>query len=239
MFEPLTRDRLYRGIIDQITRSILTGRMRPGDHLPSEPELSEQFGVSRTVVREAIKALTMQGLVDVVPGRGTIITQPPIETVVNSLQLIIKLEDHSFDDLIEARRLLEVPIARLAARNAQAENIDALAANLEGMRSSTDDIEAFVRYDTAFHAELANATQNIVLRVLVQPIVHLLQASRETLVRVPHVAYRALDFHQHIYEAVIAHDPEAAEKSMYDHLAQAAEDIERARHYDADRANIG
>lgn len=227
-FKPLVRDHLPEGIVDQITRAILTGQMRPGDQIPTETELAIQFGVSRTVVREATKALSLNGLVNVYPGRGTFIAQPPMKTVINSIHLMLKLEGHSFDDLMVARRLLEVPITRLAAGNAQPSNLETLAAYLQGMRDSLSDPEVFIREDTAFHAELARATQNVVLIVLVQPIVMILQGAREMLVRVPDAAGRALGFHEQIYHAVADKDGDAAEQGMRDHLAQVAEDVARA-----------
>lgn len=229
MFEPLTRDRLYKGIVDQVMHSVMTGQMRPGDQLPTEPELAEQFGVSRTVVREAIKALVSQGLVDVSPGRGAFITQPPIETVINSLYVTLKLEDHGYDDLLVARQLLEAPIARLAAENATAENKAALARHLSLMSDHRGDPAAFISHDTAFHAELARATQNTVLTILIQPIISLLQGMRETVVRFPDIPVRATYYHQLIYQAVVAKDGPGAEQAMRDHLAQVAEDVERAR----------
>jgi DNA-binding FadR family transcriptional regulator len=229
LFETLSKDRLYKGIVDQIIHSILSGKIRTGDQLPPEPELAQQFGVSRTVVREAIKALSLVGLVDVSPGRGTFVTQPPIETIASSLQLMFKLENHSFDDLLFARHILEVPIARLAAENAKPENAKALEANLRGMEGSLNNPEAFIKYDTSFHAELARATQNAVLGILVQPVMMMLLATRQALVRVPDMAERALAFHKRIYQAVLNKDSDTAEKSMRDHLTQVAEDLDRAR----------
>jgi GntR family transcriptional repressor for pyruvate dehydrogenase complex len=215
--------------VDQITRSILTGQMRPGDQIPTETELAEQSGVSRTVVREAIKALSLQGLVHSTPGRGTFISQPPLETVIDNLHLMLSLEDHTFDDLMVVRELLEVPIARLAARHAQPGNIEALATHLQGMRDYAHDQDGFIHHDTAFHAELARATQNVVLTILQQTISKMLRGARVMLVRVPDAANRALAFHEQLYQAVADADPNAAEQDMRDHLAQVAEDIARAR----------
>jgi DNA-binding FadR family transcriptional regulator len=229
VFEQIKRDRLYKLIIDQITRAILLGEKRPGDQLPAEPELAEQFGVSRTVVREAIKALNVQGLVEVTPGRGTFITHPPIESVTQSLQLLLTLEDHPFDELMVARRILEVPLARLAAENLRASSLKALGLLVEEMRESLDDPEAFVNSDTAFHDELARATQNIVLSVMIKPIIAMMHASREIVARVPDMAARALHCHEAIYEACAQHDGDAAEQAMRDHLDKVAEDIARAR----------
>lgn len=229
MLERVKKDRLYKHIVDEITRLMLTGEMPPGYQLPTEQELAGQFGVSRTVVREAIKALSSQGLVDVSPGRGMVITQMPIETVTNSLHLLLKLEDHSFDHLLAARRILEVPLAGLAALNARPDDLKMLEKQLQKMRESVGDAEEFIQHDTAFHAQLAEATQNMVLRVLIQPIIRMLHVSREAASRVPDMPERALVYHEQIYQAVVAGDQVAAENSMRAHLDQVEQDITRAR----------
>lgn len=228
-FSPIARDRLYEGIVDQITRSILTGEMRPGHQIPTETELAEQFGVSRTVVREAIKALSLQGLVAAIPGRGTFIVQPPLETVIDNLHLMLSLEDHTFDDLMVVRELLELPIARLAAEHAAPGNVEALAMHLQDMRDSMNDDEGFIQSDSAFHSELACATQNVVLAILGQTVVRMLRAYREMLIRVPDAAGRALVFHEQLYRAIADGQPDAAEEAMRAHLRQVWEDIGRAR----------
>jgi GntR family transcriptional repressor for pyruvate dehydrogenase complex len=228
-FEPLTKERLSRGIVDQITEAILTGRMRPGDRLPTENELADQFGVSRTVVREATQALQAQGLVEVAPGRGTYVTHPTFESVMGSFQLMLKLEDHSFDDLLAARYLYEVPIARLAAEHALPENIGVLKACNEGMASALDDPTTYMEHDMQFHAELARATQNAVLSVLIQPLILMLQSSRPIVVKVPGKAELSLEAHWRIYEAVARGDGEAAAQCMRDHLDQIAWAREQAR----------
>lgn len=229
MLNEVKHDRLYKHIVAQITRSILKGEKRPGDQLPTEPELEEHYGVSRTVVREAIRALSFQGLVEVSPGRGTFITHPAIETVTNSMHLLLELEDHSFDELLVAREILEVPIARLAAQNHTQESLERIHKYLDQMRQSLGDPESFIMHDTAFHAELATATQNMVLSIIIRPIISMMQASREAATRVPDMPKRALDFHEKIYQAVASRDADLAEKAMRDHLQQIEDDIARAR----------
>jgi GntR family transcriptional repressor for pyruvate dehydrogenase complex len=228
MFEQIKKDRLYKLIVERITKSILSGQMRPGDQLPTEPVLAEQFGVSRTVVREAIKALHSQGLVEVTQGRGTFITPPPMEMVTNSFHLLFALGDPSSEELIVARRIIEVPIARMAAEHIDGDGIVMLRSLLNKMEASLGDAEAFINFDTAFHAELARATGNRVLIVMIEPIIDLMKNSREAAMRVPDMADRALGFHQRIYAAVAAHNADAAERCMQDHLSQVEEDMHRA-----------
>jgi GntR family transcriptional repressor for pyruvate dehydrogenase complex len=229
IFEPLTKAQLSRGIVDQITEAILTGTMRPGDRLPTENELADQFGVSRTVVREATQALKAQGLVEVTPGRGTFVTQPSLESVMRSFQMMLSFEDHSFDHLISARRIYEVPIARLAADNALPENLEVLRACNEGMAAALHDAKSYMSHDLQFHAELARATQNTVLSVLIQPLILMLQSGGPLVVRVPGKAERSLACHRKIYRAVAHGHGELAAQGMREHLDQIARDRERAR----------
>jgi DNA-binding FadR family transcriptional regulator len=229
MFDHLRKDRLYKHIVERITQAVLTGKMHPGDQLPTEPELALQFGVSRTVVREAIKALHSQGLVEVTPGRGTFITQPRVETVTNSLQLLFTLEDHSAEELIVARRILEVPLARMAAETITDAGLATLKDLLDKMADSLDNAETFIDHDTQFHAEMARATGNRVLMVMIEPIIAMMQGSREAAMRVPDMAVRALTYHAKIYAALSAHNGDIAERCMRDHLSQVAADMQRAR----------
>jgi DNA-binding FadR family transcriptional regulator len=234
LFEPLAKDSLYRGIVEQISNLILLGEVRPGDQLPTESEMARQFGVSRTVVREAVKALAARGLIHAIPGKGTFVAQPAWQEIVDELQLMLVLENHSLEDLMVMRRILEIPIARLAAQNANPAALDALTLDLERMRGAlgegTDlDEEAFVRWDNAFHADLARATQNTVLGLYLQPVVLMQQAAREMLVRVPDVAVRAYGFHERILSAVKDGDGDAAAAAMREHLAQVSDDIGLAR----------
>jgi GntR family transcriptional repressor for pyruvate dehydrogenase complex len=229
VFEPIESQRLYSVVVDHITESILSGEMQPGDRLPIESELADQFNVSRTVIREAIKTLSAQGLVQVAPRRGTIITEPPIDTIIQNIQLRLKLEDASFDDLLFSRRLLEVPIARLAAENANSHNLKVLEKHLLGMQDNLNDIDLFIFHDTAFHVEMARATQNLVLTLLIQIIVDLLGESRQIAVRVRGVTKRALEYHQKIFKAIQMKDSEEAAKLMDEHILQVTDDTNRAR----------
>jgi DNA-binding FadR family transcriptional regulator len=234
LFEPLTKDSLYKGIVDQISKLILLGEVHPGDQLPTESEMVRQFGVSRTVVREAVKALAARGLIHAIPGKGTFVTQPASQVIVSQLQLMLTLEDHTLEDLMVMRRILEIPTARLAAENACPAALDALTVDLERMREALGDgidfdEEAFLRWDNTFHVDLVRATQNTVLGVYLQPVILMQQVAREMLVRVPDVAVRVYGFHERILRAVKEGDGDTAAEAMREHLAQVSDDIELAR----------
>ena len=230
LFEPVVRSRLYENIVHQISNMILLGQVSPGDQLPTESQMAQQFGVSRTVVREAVKALGARGLIDAVPGKGTFLAQPAAKKIARDLQLMLTLEDYCMEDLMVMRRILEIPTAGLAAENVCEATLDALTNDVDRMREalgdgSDVDVAGFVEWDGLFHADLGRATQNKVLRVYLPPVVLMQQTAREMVVRVPDVAMRAYGFHERILRAVRNRDREAATAAMREHLDQVSDDL--------------
>jgi GntR family transcriptional regulator, transcriptional repressor for pyruvate dehydrogenase complex len=217
------KERLYQEIVDQIQQQIVSGALKPGDQIPAERDLAERFGVSRTAVREAIKSLTEKGLIEVFVGRGTFVTNLSPDRVVESMTLLLRNEPHNVASLQEARELLEVPTARLAATrrtDAHVARLRAISAELEEERSIS---ARLVDGDTEFHVELARATGNPVLVLLSQTIVALLRTER--LYRNDFDTSRlptALADHRDIVEAIADGDPDRAAHAMSDHLARVA-----------------
>ena len=122
MYTPIHSGRLYEQIVAQIETRILNGELRPGDKLPSERELAEQFGVSQTAIREAMKALTQKGLVEIHPGRGTYVTDSTSQAIRHSIDLLVKIgSEDGIRDLVEVREIIEPEIAGLAAFRASEE----------------------------------------------------------------------------------------------------------------------
>ena len=217
------KERLYQEIVDQIQQQILSGALKPGDQIPAERDLAERFGVSRTAVREAIKSLTEKGLIEVFVGRGTFVTNLSPDRVVESMTLLLRNEPHTIASLQEARELLEVPTARLAAErrsDAHVARLRAISAELEEERSISPRL---IDGDTEFHVEVARATGNPVLVLLSQTIVALLRTER---------LYRedfdlsslpsALADHRDIVEAIADGDGNRAADAMRDHLSRVA-----------------
>jgi GntR family transcriptional repressor for pyruvate dehydrogenase complex len=218
------KERLYQEIVEQIQQQILSGALNPGDQIPAERDLAERFGVSRTAVREAIKSLTEKGLIEVFVGRGTFVTNLSPDRVVESMTLLLRNEPHNVASLQEARELLEVPTARLAAMrrtDAHVARLRAISAELEEENSIS---ARLVDGDTEFHVEVARATGNPVLVLLSQTIVALLRTERlyrddfDTTRLLP----SALADHRDIVAAIADGDPDRAAQAMSDHLARVA-----------------
>lgn len=225
MYKPVRAGRLYEQIVEQIEASILSGELNPGDKLPSERELAEQFGVSRTAVREAVKALTQKGLVVVHVGRGTFVTDGTSEVVRHSLGLMLKIgQEEGSHYMVEIRELLEPEIAALAAARVTDENLAALREALVVMDGALGDTAAFIEADLDFHLGLAEGTQNPLVLLLVDALIDLLRDLRVRTSRAEGALARAQEHHKRILKAVEAGDPEAAREAMRRHLAQVRRD---------------
>lgn len=229
---PLHRDRLYEQVADQIQEMIVIESLRPGDRLPSERLLAERLGVSRTVIREAVRVLSERCLVAVKPGSGTYVQELSPSAAGASIGLYLRTRQSSnqYQDLNEVRRTLEVEIAGLAADRATDEDIGALDTAIEGLTKFAEDEEHFTRYDLDFHSALATATHNELYSVLMAPITELLLEFRLTAYRVDKqgAIEGALTFHQEILDRIKAGDPKGARQAMRLHLDQAERLMEAA-----------
>ena len=213
------KERLYQEIVDQIQQQVLSGALKPGDQIPAERDLAERFGVSRTAVREAIKSLTEKGLIEVFVGRGTFVTNLSPDRVVESMTLLLRNEPDSVANLQEARVLVEVPAARLAALRRTTEHLERLRAICDEMEQERSLSPRLIDGDTEFHVQVARTTGNPVLVLLSQTIVELLRAERLEPACLDESALpAAFAGHRAIVDAIEAGDADRAGQAMHDHL---------------------
>jgi GntR family transcriptional repressor for pyruvate dehydrogenase complex len=225
LYKVIQSSRLYEQIVQQIEESILKGELIEGSQLPAERELAEQFGVSRTAVREAIKALQEKGLVDALPGRGTFVTNGTSNSMRRSLDRIIKNgQPDGLTHLVEVREILEPEIAALAAVRADYEDLAAMREAVDAMESAKRDSDAYTEADLDFHLALAEAAANPIVLSLIDSIVALLREQRLQIFRVEGGADRGQHYHRRILEAIERHDPQGARTAMQAHLWQIRED---------------
>lgn len=223
-YKQITTARLYERIVEQIESQVLSGNLKYGDRLPTERALAERFGVSRTAVREAVKALREKGLVQGHPGRGTFITDGTSRAMRHSLGFMMKIgADAGAGKVVEVREILEPEIAALAATRATEQDLARLRAAVATMDGALNDADAFIEADMDFHLALAGATQNSVVCALIDPVVDLLREQRKRIFLV-NGAPRGQYHHKRILQAVERRDPEAAREAMRAHLAQVRED---------------
>lgn len=225
VYKLVRTSRLYEQIVQQIEESIVKGDLKPGDQLPAERELAQRFGVSRTAVREAVKALREKGLVEAYSGRGTFITDGTTQAVRQSLDLMVKIgQSEGSSHLAEVRAILEPEIAALAAQRIQDSEVATMREAVAVMDRSNQDPQAYIEADLDFHLALAEGADNPMILSLLDPIVGLLREQRLRIFQVPGGPQRGQFHHKRILEAVERHDPEAARDAMRAHLSQVRDD---------------
>lgn len=222
--------RLYEEIVTAIEEQVTQGELKPGDKLPSERELSEQFNVSRTAVREAVKALREKGMVVVHPGRGTFITNESSEVIQNYLGTQLRFSSgDGFSDLLQVREMLEPEIAAATCDTATQKDIELLQQIMEKMDAFVETSQnfngaAFIEANLVFHNLLAEMTRNTLVILLIAPIVRLIREQRQKSSITYEGALHAQQGHRNIVEAVKNRDKDAARKAMRDHIGQIRSD---------------
>ena len=225
VYKVVRTSRLYEQIVQQIEDSVLNGSLKPGDQLPAERELAQRLGVSRTAVREAVKALREKGLVEAYSGRGTFITDGTSQAARQSFDLMVKIgQQEGAPHLAELRLILEPGIAALAATRVDEEHLAAMREAVAVMERSQKDPAAYIEADLDFHLALAEAVANPLILSLIDSIVGLLREQRIKIFNVEGGPERGQVHHKRILEAVERRDPEMARGAMRAHLEQVRQD---------------
>jgi GntR family transcriptional regulator, transcriptional repressor for pyruvate dehydrogenase complex len=215
---PIKSTRIYQEIVRQVKGMIAEGRLKSGDQLPPERDLAEKFVVSRTSVREALRALESLGLVEIRPGEGTFVREVSIETLIEPLALIMVSQREAIGELFEARRLLEPTIAALAAVRATPEEIHEMERILEQQAKEIATGKTGLAEDAAFHAAIGAAAHNRAITRIAHAVMDLLTQSREESLNTPGRPNRSHEDHRRIVAAIAARDDAGARRAMLDHL---------------------
>jgi GntR family transcriptional repressor for pyruvate dehydrogenase complex len=230
MTESIPKSTLARQVSDKLEDYVLT-ELKAGDRLPPERELAQKYQVSRTVVREAVHALTTKGLLEVRSRSGVIVSTPTAVQVSQSLTSFLRagFPELDYRKVMEVRLHLEIQIAGLAAERRNEADLNQLSAILEKNLTSHT-LEEFVRWDIAFHAALAQATHNELYLLILNSISEIMRAIRVMAfyVNVPEPSWvRVHRYHSAIYEQVMLRSAEGARDAMREHLSEAEETILR------------
>jgi GntR family transcriptional repressor for pyruvate dehydrogenase complex len=219
-----TRDR----VIEHVRRLIQSGELKPGDRLHGERDLAVELGLSRPSVRSGLEALEAMGVVVSRRGAGTFIADGPPDLGREPLRLLASLHGFSMNEMFEARMVLEVGAADLAAANAKAEHLASMAEEVTEMFAALEDPAAFLRHDVRFHRSIAVGCGNRVLAALVEMVAAQFYEIRKETIRHARDLRESAEMHRRIYRAIRAHDPEAAREAMAEHLrvAQHAQTLE-------------
>ncbi|MCG8689217.1 MAG: FadR family transcriptional regulator [Desulfobacterales bacterium] len=210
-------------LVEEIISKIKAKELKPGEVLPSQRELAKLFNVGLGSVREAIKILDVMGYVNVVRGKGTYITEQMPETKTNETLLEKSLEAMSVADLITARDIVECGAAKLAATNADKENIRILEQLGKDMDESFNDTDTFYRLDFEFHMAVAEASNNKAILEMVKLLVdrshrHINFMSDSLNIALPFTVDRAVSTAREVIARIKAGDEKGAETTMHKHI---------------------
>ena len=193
-------------------------RLKPGDRLPPERELAASMGVSRSSLREALRALAMLGVAETRQGDGTYLTALEPEQLLRPVGLVLSLSDAGLAELFEARKLVEPGLAALAAQRIDITAAEELVRCAETSREVLEDAEAFMWNDIELHGLIARAADNAVLSRLLDSVASMGIASRRRTGRLAKVRAQSANDHLEIAAAIAAGDAEEAKTAMLRHL---------------------
>lgn len=225
MLRAIKKTRIHEEVVTQVHALIRQGRLKAGDQLPSERELAETFKVSRTSVREALRALETQGLIVSRTGMGNFVADLPIESLVAPLAKLLIQEKDALADIFEMRRLVEPRIASLAAERATHGDIERMKAILETQSKAVNRDETGVEADAELHFAIGQATHNQALEKLVSGLMEITSESREESLQTSLRREASIESHKRIVSAINRHDRTAAQKAMLRHIEQVEENV--------------
>ncbi|MER7605917.1 FadR/GntR family transcriptional regulator [Nocardioides sp. NPDC127503] len=213
-------------VVDELVDAIVSGRLAPGDALPPEGPLSEQFGVSRTVVRESVKRIEEKGLVTIARGRGTEVRPMTAWNTMDRVVLtaLIKHDETLgiLDELSVVRAQLESVMAAEAAQRRSDDQIAELDQAMQRMRESTADEDVFRAADVAFHETVMELSRNRLAGNIARTLMdHALESSRYHGVDTPDAFALTLGEHEAVHAAISEGDPVRAQDAMNNHILEA------------------
>lgn len=227
-FQPVATRRTFEEAVAQIAERITLGELRPGDQLPSERLLAQQMQISRPTVREAIKVLADSGVLEVRTGArgGAFVTSEYVPREVVRRQSDLRFAE--IGGVLEARRILEPQVARLAAMTARETDFETLSRTIDGQRRLAREADGtllehedrFLALDMQFHLGIARATGNSTIVSLVRSLMRRLEIARDMAVHEPPVFDWMIDIHERTLAAIRSRDDAEIEAVMDEHLAQ-------------------
>jgi GntR family transcriptional repressor for pyruvate dehydrogenase complex len=216
----LPRTTLTEAAFEQLIAYVVKGIWKAGDRLPPERELCQQFGIARTSLREALKAMELVGMLDSRVGDGTFVC-PRSEFLSRPLLWAFTGTDHEeLVEIMEARTVVEETLAGLAAERGSADEIAAIEVTIKQMRDVIATGSSILEADMSFHLAVAAAAHNEVLRNAVQLLRNITRQWLKYKVQMPNVAASVLKRHEAVYRAIASRKPKAARLAMRKHLEE-------------------
>ena len=215
---PIVRQPVAEQVARQLLALVQSGNLKPGQQLPPERELAATLGVSRPSLREALRALSLLGVLRIRQGGGVYVSSLDPESLLAPLHFFISLNARNVEDLFEARLVIESEITRIAAEKISPENLAILKECVEFESNELDDEDKFIGSDVKFHKVLFESVDNSFLQQFATSLHILGKASREITGHIPGVVEQSLDDHKRILQAIEAGDGDAAAAAMRQHL---------------------
>jgi GntR family transcriptional regulator, transcriptional repressor for pyruvate dehydrogenase complex len=216
--EPIQKSGVTTEAVERIKQMILTGRYTPGSKLPPERELSEMLGISRSSIREAIRALTHMNILEARHGQGTYVTSLSPRILVEPLRFVMAVDGELIYQLFELRKIMETGAAALAATRITLEQLVELRHHYESLVQLIDVPHLFLEHDVAMHELIFRAADNVLLLNLHESIFELLLESRNRTGAVAAIRARTVVDHGEILKALEARDPDRSSAAMMEHL---------------------
>jgi GntR family transcriptional repressor for pyruvate dehydrogenase complex len=215
-------------IVDKITNSIINGELSDGELLPPENQLCEVFGISRSILREAIRVLVSKGLVEVKQGHGTFVRLPKIEVPEEAVRNFLMTNKLSLLQLMEVRTPIEVEVARLAAERREEKHLDSMEKSFQIMSTDSNSVEEYADADEAFHKAIIDASGNPLFGIMIRSIMGNLHISRQLAIR--HFGIEAvIQEHGGIFEAIKNRQPSVTATKMKEHMEGALRRINQVK----------
>jgi GntR family transcriptional repressor for pyruvate dehydrogenase complex len=220
LIEPIKKTRVAEEVADRIRMLILDGTFPQGQPLPSERVLTEQFGVSRGSIRDALRMLETIGLIETQHGRGTFPRELTVDRLVAPLASMMTFQHDLQDELLDVRRMFEPAVARAAATRATDADFADLQRILDAQQRKLKKGQSAIVEDTAFHAALARSTRNRVVVSLMATLNDLLVESRKLALKHKGRPAKSIEGHEAVVAALRRRDAEGAAQAMYKHIDQ-------------------
>lgn len=222
LFRRVRKDRVSDKVVEQILELIEEGRLKVGDQLPGERDLIDQLHVARASIREALRILEFQGIIEVQPGRGAFVTSEVINETETDDGVRRWFREHSSEvlEILEVREALEARSARLAAKNASEQDIEDLRDIQQRAYECIEqnDFNTLIHLDREFHRLISKASGNQMLSQLIDMTIDAMVSPRRSIMRLPGRAPQSWTDHQAVLDAIANGNPEQAEKNLLNHI---------------------
>lgn len=221
MFEPIKNKKVYQHVIEQIQNMVMSGQLKKGDKLPSERTLVDELGVSRTSIREALRALEVMGLIESRQGKGNYINGDIDDSFFEPLSVMFMLNEGNPENILELRMVIEVEAASIAAQKIEDKDVEILEDLINKLKVADNEIIR-AKIDKKIHYKIAKLTNNYLIVTMLNAVGSLMEtfikSSRAMILKEAERNELLIEQHENICNAIIDRDALKARNAMREHL---------------------